>query len=75
MDKKEFKELDSKFFTKLKFELNKRGADYKILQTDPFSGAIQIGVFYSESPNFFEVYQYLNNGDEASYKFLGHTGG
>lgn len=73
MSPNEFKDLNNKFLTKLKFELDKRKADFKILQSDPFTQGVMLGVFYKDSPNFLEVYSLQNSGDVAEYHFKGHT--
>ena len=73
MNQNEFKGLNNKFLNKLKESLDNKNASCKVLQQDPFTGALHIGIYYKDSPNFLEVYSLSNNGDVAEWSYLGNT--
>ena len=70
VDSKTFKALDNDFISKLKETLP--DSDVVLRQdNNPFGGGSLIGISYEKGGNLFEWYQWKNDGNAVSYKFVG----
>lgn len=74
MNQKEFKSLTAKFVDKLRETAKLQKTEVNILQQDSFNNKIYVGINYEDSKGFVEVYELINNGDAASWKFAGIKG-
>ena len=71
MSPQEFKQLNYQLYSRLKAEFHPKKQEVKILQD--FNGQMVIGIQECDGSDIYECYQVNNNGNEASWQFIGHS--